>query len=276
MKFLSEEEMQNYSAVKVSMKSESYITLDKSNNAMKVSTVNLQWIVKKLMYIAYETWSNIVFMIECLSQNLINIRIEHIKITKWVIQYLKETTNYDLRYRSKLKICTNQNNTVAYSYVNNNYAENVMNWKFTMNYVFMLNSNVTAWMSKKQYTMSTSTTEVKYIALEHGAQQKVWMQRFINELKLNNAITSITLLNNNESSIKLVHNVKQHSCTKHIDVQHHYIWNMINDKELIVKWVATKNILMNELTKMLTKNMFQSHCQQLKIVQLDETDRQRE
>jgi len=30
-------------------------------------------------------------------------------------------------------------------------------------------------MSKKQHTMSTSTTEVKYIALKHDAQQKVWM-----------------------------------------------------------------------------------------------------
>jgi len=68
--------------MKVSMKSELYITLDKSNNVMKVSTVNLQQIVEKLMYIVCETQSNIIFMIECLSQNLINIRIEHIKVTK--------------------------------------------------------------------------------------------------------------------------------------------------------------------------------------------------
>jgi len=42
MKILLEKEMQNYSAIKVSMKSESYITLNKSNNATEVSTVNLQ------------------------------------------------------------------------------------------------------------------------------------------------------------------------------------------------------------------------------------------
>jgi len=85
MKVLSEEKMQNCSAVKVSMKSESYITLDKSNNAMKVSTVNLQQIVEKLMYIACETQSNIVFAVECLSQNFIDIRIEHIKVIKQVM-----------------------------------------------------------------------------------------------------------------------------------------------------------------------------------------------
>ena len=63
MKVLSEEEMRDCSAVKVSMKSESYITLDKSNNAMKVSTADLQWIIEKLMYIVCKTQSNIVFMI---------------------------------------------------------------------------------------------------------------------------------------------------------------------------------------------------------------------
>jgi len=59
--------MQNCSAVKVSMKFELYVTLDKLNNAMKVSTVNLQQIVEKLMYIACETQSDIIFMIEYLS-----------------------------------------------------------------------------------------------------------------------------------------------------------------------------------------------------------------
>jgi len=43
------------------------------------------------------------------------------------MQYLKRTINYDLKYKSKLKICINQNDTVIYNYVNNNYVENVMN-----------------------------------------------------------------------------------------------------------------------------------------------------
>ncbi len=38
-----------------------------------------------------------------------------------------------------------------------------------INYVFMLNDDVTAWMFKKQYTVLTSTIEVKFIALRHDA-----------------------------------------------------------------------------------------------------------
>jgi len=74
--------MKDCSTVKVLMKFELYVTFNKSNNAMKVSTVNLQQIIEKLMYIVCETQSNIAFMIKCLSQNFINIRIEHIKVTK--------------------------------------------------------------------------------------------------------------------------------------------------------------------------------------------------
>ena len=78
-------------------------------------------------------------------------------------------------------------------------------------------------MLKKQHTVSTSTAEAEYITLGHGARQGAWMQRFINELELCKLELNITLLDDNESSIRLVQNVKQHSCMKHIDIQHHYI-----------------------------------------------------
>ena len=137
-----------------------------------------------------------------------------------------------------------------------------------MRYVFMLGGACTAWMSKKQRTVSTSTTEAEYIALGHGARQGVWMRRFLNELGLDEAIPNIILLGDNKSSIALVQNPEQHSCTKHIDVQHHYIQNLVEDRELIVNWVPTKKMLADGLTKTLTKNTFRSHCQQLGVVQL--------
>jgi len=66
-------------------------------------------------------------MIECLSQNLINVQIKHIKFAKWVMWYLKETTNYELKYESVINICTNQNIKYVYDYVNSNYTEDTVN-----------------------------------------------------------------------------------------------------------------------------------------------------
>jgi len=87
-----------------------------------------------------------------------------------------------------------------------------------MSYVFMLNEDITAWMLKKQHIILIFTIEAEYIALRHSVKQKVWMQKFINELRLNNIILSITLLKDNKLSIKLVYNVKQHSCMKYINI----------------------------------------------------------
>jgi len=64
---LSEEKIKNCSVIEISMKSELYVTLNELNNTMKVSSINIQQIIEKLMYIACNTWSDIVFMIECLS-----------------------------------------------------------------------------------------------------------------------------------------------------------------------------------------------------------------
>jgi len=64
---LSEEEMKNCSHIEIFMKSESFITLNEMNNVMKASSTNMQWIVEKLMYIVYNTQSDIVYVIECLS-----------------------------------------------------------------------------------------------------------------------------------------------------------------------------------------------------------------
>jgi len=49
------------------MKSELFIILNKMNNIIKANTVNIQQIIEKLMYIVYNTQSDIVFVIECLS-----------------------------------------------------------------------------------------------------------------------------------------------------------------------------------------------------------------
>ncbi len=107
MKVLSEEEMQNCLVVEILMKLRLYIILNELNNVMKVSSIKLQQIVEKLIYIVCETQLNIIFMIECLSQNLINVQIEHIKAAKWILWYLRKIISYSLKYESVIDIYIN-------------------------------------------------------------------------------------------------------------------------------------------------------------------------
>lgn len=267
---LLQEGMRDCSPVEVPMKPGSFITLDEPEDTDEAELKDLQRIVGKLMYIACGTRPDIAFAVGCLSQNVSDPRLGHIKAAKRVMRYLKGTIRYGLVYGSNELVRTKQSSTATYGYADSNYAGDIMDRRSTMGYTFMLNGCVTAWMSKKQRTVSTSTAEAEYIALGHGARQGVWMRRFINELGLCEPEPNITLLGDNESSIKLVQNAEQHSRMKHIDVQHHYIRSLVDDGELVVEWVATKDMLADGLTKALTKDLFKEHRRQLGLEHIEE------
>lgn len=91
-----------------------------------------------------------------------------------------------------------------------------------MGYRFFFNGALATWSSKKQRSVCTSTTEAEYIALGHGAREAVWLRRLVNEL-IQDPITKITLLGDNESSIPLPMNAESQNRTKHIDVIHHFV-----------------------------------------------------
>ena len=48
-------------------------------------------------------------------------------------------------------------------------------------------------------------------------------------------IEKLTLYGDNEISTALTKNAKSQHQTKHIDVQHHYIWELVNKRELTIK-----------------------------------------
>lgn len=108
-------------------------------------------------------------------------------------------------------------------YANSNYAGDPEDRKSVMGHCFFINGAVASWCSKKQQTVSTSTTEAKYIALGHAVRESIWIRRFLNELKISEVIGACTLHGDNETSIILTNNVESQVRTKHIDVEHHYV-----------------------------------------------------
>ena len=127
-----------------------------------------------------------------------------------------------------------------------------------MGYCFFLNGAVVSWSSKKQRTVSTSTTEAEYIALGHAAREAVWIRRFINEIEIE-VIGDLTLFGDNEMSIALTKNAESQHRTKHINVQHHYIRELVNEGELTVEWIPGSKMLADGMTKALPNETFRRH-----------------
>ena len=50
----------------------------------------------------------------------------------------------------------------------------------------------------------------------------------------------VQILSDNQASLNLVKNTEYHKQMKHIDVQHHYIRELVQDDYICMKWVFTK------------------------------------
>ena len=67
-----------------------------------------------------------------------------------------------------------------------------------------------------------------------------------------------TLYCDNLSAINISKNSIQHSRTKQIDIGHHYIWNMVEDKIIYLRHISTKDQLADIFTKGLDASRYES------------------
>jgi len=125
----------------------------------------------------------------------------------------------------------------------------------TSGYVFLSGGTSISWCSKKQNSVSLSTTEAEYKAAALAAQECIWLQRLANYLYL--PITKpTTLFGDNQSALKLTNNLVFHARTKHIEIEHHFIREKVLDNTVNALEVRSEENIADIFTKLLSKTSF--------------------
>lgn len=117
-------------------------------------------LIGKLMYLACGTRPNVAFEVGQLSKHNSDPQRGHLRAAKRVVRYLKGTINLGLVYGRSTR------HPPPYGLIGyaDNFARDPEDRKSVIGYCFFLNGAVVSWRSKKQQTVSTSTTEAEYIA----------------------------------------------------------------------------------------------------------------
>lgn len=103
--------------------------------------------------------------------------------------------------------------------------------------------------SKKQPIVVLSSTESEYMAVTEETKEVVWRRRLFGELKIQDSRVPTTIHGDNQGSLNLAHNLVYHSCTKDIEVKHHFIRKKILSKETCLEYIPTSEQLADILTK---------------------------
>ena len=86
------------------------------------------------------------------------------------------------------------------------------------------------------------------MALTEGAKEAVYVQRFLSEFGFKN-LSKSTLFHDNCSAQKLAKNPIFHSRSKHIDVRHHFVRDIIENRLLEIEYVPTDQMAADVLRK---------------------------
>jgi hypothetical protein len=132
--------------------------------------------------------------------------------------------------------------------------------------VFILLGGPLAWYSRKQRSVSTSTTEAEYVALCYGSKEAVWFRELLKELgfiQFLGGAREIQIYSDNQGYIALAENSEDHARSKHIDIQYHYTRQLVEYGKIKLDYCPTENMLADALTKPLGFQAFNRCIQRL-------------
>ena len=109
-------------------------------------------------------------------------------------------------------------------------------------------------MSKKEAVVALSTIDDEYMAATHASKEVVWLQRLCSKLGFKQEVVRIDC--DSQSAIFLVKIPAYHSRTKHIDVQYHFVRDMVESMKVLLEKVDTLENVIDSLTKSMSTEKF--------------------
>ncbi|GKE89031.1 ribonuclease H-like domain-containing protein [Tanacetum coccineum] len=130
-------------------------------------------------------------------------------------------------------------------------------------YVF-LGNNLLSWSSKRQPTLSRSSAEVEYHGVANGVAETCWLRNLLRELHTSLTFTMLVYCDN-VSAIYLSCNPVQHQRTKHIEIDIHFVHDLVAAGQVRVLHVPSRYQFADIFTKGLPSALFEEFRSSLSI-----------
>lgn len=213
------------------------INVEKSNECSP--DIPYQRLIGSLMYLAVMSRPDIAYAVSYLSQfnNCYNENCYN--YAKRILRYLQCTKNYCLKYTS--------NGMDLQGFVDSDWASDALDRKSYTGFCFVMSGAAVSWQSRKQKTVSLSSTESEYIALSEASREAVYLRNLMYEIT--GSLCVIDLHCDNQSALKLASSHQSHNRSKHIDVRYHYVRDVVKNNFVNIKYIPTEDMPADLLTK---------------------------
>lgn len=230
--------------------------LSKNDGAPKADPMLYRSLVGSLIYLS-NTRPDIVHAVGIVSRFMNEPSKLHYVAAKRILRYIKGTKDFGLKYEKEVN-----SNLIGYS--DSDWAGSIDDRKSTSGYIVCLGTKAISWCSRKQSTVALSTAEAEYISSSSAACEAVWLRRILANLQ-QEQISATTIFCDNMSAIAMTKNPVLHARSKHIELRHHFIRKLVEDKEIELQFCSTNDNCGDIFTKAVNAEKLHQFMKSMKI-----------
>lgn len=221
---------------------------DEQHQEFLSTGLNYNRAVGLLNYLVLCTRPDLAFTAGQLAQHLKKPSADNWSAFKRVLRYLQGT------YKDGLVLGGGSIELKVFA--DSDYAGCPITRRSTSGYIAHVGGGCVSWRSRKQTSVSTSSTEAEYRAAYEAAQEVIWLRRVLEDLGCPQ-LKSTPLLCDNQSSLALQKNPLFKDRSKHFSVHYHWIREQVNDGVISPTYIPTTEMLADICTKSLHRPQHQ-------------------
>ncbi|XP_060212067.1 uncharacterized mitochondrial protein AtMg00810-like [Lycium barbarum] len=200
-------------------------------------------LVSKLNFLQH-TRPDISYSVQHLSQFLVSPKVPHMLTGLHVLRYLLNDPAQGI-------LLNNSTDFSLQAYSDSDWAACPMSRRSVTGFFVLLGGCPISWKSKKQPTVSLSSAEAEYRALRKVVAELVWLGRLLGDMGL--VVKSpVPVYCDSQAALHIARNPVFHERTKHIEIDCHYVRDILSSGYISLHHVCSSDQLADVLTKSLT------------------------
>ena len=223
-----------------------------------VDPTQFRQLTGSLLYLVH-TRPDICYAVSALSQFMSSSKHNHWIAVKHILRYLKGTQDYGLRY-------TSGGGVLLHGFSDSDWAGSVQDRKSTSGFYFSMGFAMVSWSSRKQGSVSLSTTEAEYVSASDAYREAVWLWKLLSNL-FDTSLEPVVIHCDNQSCIKISNNPVFHDRSKHMEMRYHYLCDMVQQRAISLRYIPTDEKTADVFIKPLSKTKFEYFLDKLGVVE---------